>query len=343
MVTVSTMKFSTTKTDIQVSLQKLSKITPTRSTIPILSNVLITTDNGSIIMRATDLEQTMILTIPASIEKEGSSVIPVDTLLNIANELPDGRITLSVDKKLNISIKSETGDYDLKGMSPEEFPAPPELDKQSPVIFSSELLKLIFKLTSFAISNDDLKPALTGVLFHFDQTSLTTVSTDGHRLARYKIQDFDSGGFSGDIIIPKKFLTLSKHLIGQTETVEMQVAGRYDHFDDFGSTFNPKIGISYRPTDALMLRAGWSTSFRAPSLTQAGVKLRTTTSTFDCGANQAVADLYCEGDGTQVTVNSLELGNSQLNAEESESISLGLNIMKFHSSVLLQNGAQGRN
>ena len=139
MVTVSTMKFSTTKTDIQVSLQKLSKITPTRSTIPILSNVLITTDNGSIIMRATDLEQTMILTIPASIEKEGSSVIPVDTLLNIANELPDGRITLSVDKKLNISIKSETGDYDLKGMSPEEFPAPPELDKQSPVIFSSEL------------------------------------------------------------------------------------------------------------------------------------------------------------------------------------------------------------
>ncbi|MEJ6473262.1 TonB-dependent receptor domain-containing protein [Pseudoalteromonas piscicida] len=109
-----------------------------------------------------------------------------------------------------------------------------------------------------------------------------------------------------------------------TDTVEMQLAGRYDHFDDFGSTFNPKIGISYRPTDALMLRAGWSTSFRAPSLTQAGVKLRTTTSTFDCGANQAVADLYCEGDGTQVTVNSLELGNSQLNAEESESLSLGV-------------------
>lgn len=108
-----------------------------------------------------------------------------------------------------------------------------------------------------------------------------------------------------------------------TEKVEMQLAGRYDHFDDFGSTFNPKVGISYRPIDSMMLRAGWSTSFRAPSLTQAGVKLRTTTSTFDCGANQAVADLYCEGDGTLVTVNSLELGNNALNAEESESLSLG--------------------
>jgi iron complex outermembrane receptor protein len=109
-----------------------------------------------------------------------------------------------------------------------------------------------------------------------------------------------------------------------SEQLEVQVAGRYDHFDDFGSTFNPKVSASFRASDSLMLRAGFATSFRAPSLTQAGVKLRTTTSTFDCGANQAVADLFCEGDGTQVTVNSLELGNNQLRAEESNSISFGL-------------------
>jgi iron complex outermembrane receptor protein len=109
-----------------------------------------------------------------------------------------------------------------------------------------------------------------------------------------------------------------------SDKIELQLAGRYDHFDDFGSTFNPKVSFSYRALDSLMLRAGWSTSFRAPSLTQAGVKLRTTTSSFDCGANQAVADLYCEGDGSLVTVNSLELGNAGLNAEESESLSLGL-------------------
>ncbi len=108
------------------------------------------------------------------------------------------------------------------------------------------------------------------------------------------------------------------------DKVEMQLAGRYDHFDDFGATFNPKISVSFRPIDSLMFRAGWSTSFRAPSLTQAGVKLRTTTSSFDCGANQAVADLYCEGDGTQRSVNTLELGNTALNAEESESLSIGI-------------------
>ena len=217
------MKFTTTKTDLQLSLQKLSKIIPGRSTIPILGNALITSDEGSIIMRATDLEQTMILTIPASIEEEGSSVIPVDTLLNISNELPDGRITLLVDKKLNVSIKSEKGDYDLKGMTPEEFPALPELDEQNAVTIPSELFKTIIQTTSFAISGDELKPALTGVLFQFKDGGLTTVATDGHRLARYHIKEFESTGFSGDIIIPRKFLSLSKNLLGKKETVEMQI------------------------------------------------------------------------------------------------------------------------
>ena len=108
-----------------------------------------------------------------------------------------------------------------------------------------------------------------------------------------------------------------------TEQIQMQLAGRYDHYNDFGGTFNPKVALTYRPTDDLVLRASWATSFRAPSLTQAGVQLRTTTASFDCSANQAVADLYCEGDGSIRSNNVLELGNPQLKAEESESISVG--------------------
>ena len=107
------------------------------------------------------------------------------------------------------------------------------------------------------------------------------------------------------------------------DMVELQLAGRYDDYDDFGDTFNPKIAITVKPIDDLILRASWSTSFRAPSLTQAGVKLRTTTATYDCGANQAVADLYCGGDSYESSPNVLELGNRNLRAETSESISVG--------------------
>ncbi|MBT0585634.1 TonB-dependent receptor domain-containing protein [Alteromonas oceanisediminis] len=108
-----------------------------------------------------------------------------------------------------------------------------------------------------------------------------------------------------------------------TEAVEMSLAGRFDDYNDFGSSFNPKVGLTYRPVEELVLRASWSTAFRAPSLTQAGVKLRTTRASFDCSANQAVADLYCEGDGSVRGNNVLELGNPALRAEESESISAG--------------------
>jgi iron complex outermembrane recepter protein len=108
-----------------------------------------------------------------------------------------------------------------------------------------------------------------------------------------------------------------------TDNLEMQLAGRYDDYDDFGDTFNPKVAFSYRPIDELVIRASWSTSFRAPSLTQAGVKLRTTTATYDCGSNQAVADLYCEGFGDERSPNVLELGNPNLQSEESEAVSVG--------------------
>ncbi len=107
------------------------------------------------------------------------------------------------------------------------------------------------------------------------------------------------------------------------DTVELQLAGRYDHYDDFGSTFNPKVGITWRPLESLVIRGSWATSFRAPSLTQAGVKLRTTTATFDCSANQTVSDLYCDGAGFTSSPNVLELGNAALEAETSESVSVG--------------------
>lgn len=116
----------------------------------------------------------------------------------------------------------------------------------------------------------------------------------------------------------------AEFFIPVTDQLEFQVAGRYDDYDDFGDTFNPKVAFSYRPFEELVIRGSWSTSFRAPSLTQAGVKLRTTTATYDCGANQAVADLYCEGFGDERSPNVLELGNPDLLAEESESISIGL-------------------
>ncbi|WP_439135269.1 TonB-dependent receptor plug domain-containing protein [Pseudomaricurvus sp.] len=133
------------------------------------------------------------------------------------------------------------------------------------------------------------------------------------------------------------------------ENLELTFAGRYDEYDDFGSDFNPMVRLRYQPSDSLILRANWSTSFRAPSLSQAGQGTRLTSATFVCdslssdlmnpvaGATNAN---FCDGLGTAVddidgqseTLNTEELGSNQLKAEEAETFGFGL-LYKFNEDI----------
>ena len=110
------MKNSTSKSELQRALQKLSKATPTRSTIPILSCVLIESTEEGTTLRSTDLEITIITSIESSIEESGSAAIPLQPLSEITSELPDDtRITIDVNENNNVKIITEIGSYDLMG------------------------------------------------------------------------------------------------------------------------------------------------------------------------------------------------------------------------------------
>ena len=207
------MKFSTSKNELQQALQKLSKATPTRSTLPILSCFLINATNKKTTLRSTDLELTIDLEISVSIEEEGSAAIPLKQLYDITNELPETRITIIVDNKNKIKIKTNSGSYDLMGKQKEEFPASPEINEKKNISISGNVFRKIIESTLFAVSKDDLKPSLTGVLFRFNSNGLTAVATDGHRLVKKTDKSYKTKTFSGDLVVPKKFLSyLSSHL-----------------------------------------------------------------------------------------------------------------------------------
>ena len=180
------MKFSTSKLELQKALQKLSKAAPTRSTLPILNCVLIDVNAHQAILRSTDLEITIQIEIAFSYEEKGSVALPLKTLLEITNELPDIRLTISVDTNYKTTIETEVGKYDLMGKPPEEFPATPNQKYKKTINIKSIVLKEIIDSTLFAVSQDELKPALTGVLFKFLENSFIAVSTDGHRLVKHE-------------------------------------------------------------------------------------------------------------------------------------------------------------
>ena len=166
------MRISTSSEQLLKTLQKLSKGTPTRSTLPILSCVLFEAEVDNVSLRTTDLEITINCKLEASIEQPGSAAIPLQTLMEITNEMSDTRITISVDEGQRVELITNTGTYDLMGKPEEEFPPLPEVDNRKASGIEANVLKEIIQTTAFAISKDDLKPALTGVLFRFEEKKL---------------------------------------------------------------------------------------------------------------------------------------------------------------------------
>ena len=210
------MKYSTSKNELQTALQKLSKAVPNRSTLPILGCVLIDVSESGVLLRSTDLEITITTTIESSIEKQGIAAIPLQPLLDIAGELPDDiRVEMEVSDN-KVKINTDFGTYNLMGKDPEEFPAAPDTNDGVEIGMGSTLLNKIISTVSFAVSKDDLKPALTGVFFKIDSDLITAVSTDGHRLAQYLCKNETKANFTGEVVIPKKFLnTIGSYTAGK--------------------------------------------------------------------------------------------------------------------------------
>jgi DNA polymerase-3 subunit beta len=214
------MNVSISRNSLQSALQNLAKATPTRSTIPILSSVLFTARKEKLEMRTTDLEITLVTTAQGSVESEGGVAIPHRTLMDITNALPETDVTIESNDEHRVVIQTSFGNYDISGAPPEDFPTMPEVDNKKEIGIASSVLKRLVEKTSFALSSDDLKPALMGALFEVLENSISVVATDGHRLSVCSRSDFSSRGYEGRVIVPKKFLNLLlPYLDGQGETV----------------------------------------------------------------------------------------------------------------------------
>lgn len=221
------MKLTISTTSLQAALQNLSKATPTRSTIPILNSVLFDARDDGLLLRATDLEITMVVQTGASIAEAGSVAIEHRRLMEIANALPETEVGISSDEEQRVKLVTDFGNYDVGGSSSEEFPGVPEVDNKKEVILKGETLQRLIGKTVFALSTDELKPALMGALFDFGSERVTAVATDGHRLSICSRGDYESTGFAGNVIVPRKFLLLLSQHLGEQEDVTLWVGDNH--------------------------------------------------------------------------------------------------------------------
>ncbi len=204
------MKIITKKQDLIKALNSVSRLTATRSTLPILQNVYIGAQSDELIIRATDLEQTIEGIISAEVQEEGVITIPLRLLLDFLQNNTDEIITLT-SEDLSIKVKSTNHQIKLKGMNPQDYPTTQKISVDFNVDLDQQTLKRAIATCLFASANDDTRPILTGLLFKFTKNNLTIVGTDGYRLAKYEIS---KGGTEGQFIVPKKTLLELEKLLG---------------------------------------------------------------------------------------------------------------------------------
>ena len=200
------MNFTVSRVDFYKSLQKIINVIPTKSTVDILYNVLLITEDSSLKIIATDLEITQITWTQCTVEQEGSITVPGKLLLDILREMPDIDIKFTTDSNFKIVIESSLGEYKLSGQPKNEFPSVPIVESDQKIQLKNDMFKRMIEKTIFACSTDNLRPALTGVFCQIMEDQYRMIATDGHRLVKIVNKDFNNPGFIREIIIPTKAL-----------------------------------------------------------------------------------------------------------------------------------------
>ena len=203
------MKFIVSSSALLKQLQQINGVIGSNNVLPILEDFLFEIETNKLTVVATDLETVMKIHLNIEAKDSGRVCIPAKILMDSLKNLPNQPLTFDIDKNFGIEITSDNGKYKVMGENPDNFPKEPPADDTSAFTMTSHQLLTAINKTLFAVSNDDLRPAMTGVYFELDKKSLTTVATDAHRLVRYTLKEV-SCPKKDSFIVPKKPLTLLK-------------------------------------------------------------------------------------------------------------------------------------
>lgn len=202
------MKFIVSSSKLLKQLQLIAGVIQSNNTLPILDNFLFEVKSGELSISASDLETAMSVSLEVETGDVGSAAIPAKTLLDTLKTFPEQPLTFSFDTGSGtIELSSDYGKYTLPFIEGDEFPTFPNIENPSSTVLPAEVLVTAIGKTLFATGNDELRPVMGGVFFQFDDSGLTFVATDAHKLVRYRRTDLSSEN-TAEFIMPKKPLNM---------------------------------------------------------------------------------------------------------------------------------------
>jgi DNA polymerase III subunit beta len=201
------MKVTLLQENLARGLSIVSRAVSPRSTLPVLSNILIASDEGRLRLSATNLELGITCWIPARIDEEGSTTVPSRTFSDLVNAMPSDQVQLTLDVKTqSLHVKGGASNNDIKCIDAQEFPPLPTPEMKDAVQLNVADFKEMIHQVAFAASSDEARPVLMGVLMNVEKDKVTMVAADGFRLSVRKAQLTNAVAQPINVIIPARAL-----------------------------------------------------------------------------------------------------------------------------------------
>jgi DNA polymerase-3 subunit beta len=228
------MRFTITREKLQEGLAAVTPTTPPKTTLPVLANILVETTERGIRLSGTDLDIAVTTEVAADVETQGAITIPAKKLSEIAKELAPSPVRMATSGEQRITIDCGRSHFKLLGLPRDEFPNFPTVKFDSSWRIKSGDLQKLIQHTAFAVSNEESRPILNGVLWELRPDNMRMVATNGHRLAKMDVPINSAGAPSSDMIVPPKALDQIRRLFPQDEELEI---ARGDNHLGFRSPF----------------------------------------------------------------------------------------------------------
>ncbi|MBC7186193.1 MAG: DNA polymerase III subunit beta [Calditrichaeota bacterium] len=207
------MEYSVSRTDLYKALQKVMTVVPSKTTLPILSNILMKAEGSSLVLTATDLEISVTTSVPAEVIEPGATTISARTFNDLIRELPDVGLRITCDQSQRLTITTDRGTYALAAQAAEDYPTITAEEYENEFTIEPDVLERVIERSVFAVSTDQLRPALSGVYFQVFPSELRLVATDGHRLSKVVYRKGNLSNSESSAIIPPKALQAAQKSI----------------------------------------------------------------------------------------------------------------------------------
>ncbi len=249
------MRFTISREKLQEGLGAVAASIPGKTTLPVLANILVETTDRGIRLSGTDLDIAVSTEVAADVETSGAITIPAKKLTEIARELPPAPVKIGTSGEQRITLECGRSKFKLLGLPRDEFPTFPTVRfHESWRIRSGEVQKLISH-TSFAVSNEESRPILNGVLWELRPDLMRMVATNGHRLAKMEVPVKASTAPASDLIVPPKALEQIRRLFPADEELEIAKGDNHLGFrSPFTAVFTRLIEGPYPNYDQVIPR-----------------------------------------------------------------------------------------